>query len=155
MSKSFGLSGLRIGWLITKNQSQMNQFQKLRDYITICSSAPSEILALMALRAKNQIIQRNLAIIQHNLEVLDRFFDKYYQIFEWKRPLAGPVAFPRLLLNDNVRDFCEELIRKKGVMLLPSAVYDLTTNHFRIGFGRKNLPEAIGKLDDHIRENHL
>jgi hypothetical protein len=36
-------------------------------------------------------------------------------------------------------------------LLLPGTVYDDPGNHFRIGFGRKNLPEAIGRLKDFLQ----
>ncbi len=48
MSKSFALAGLRIGWLATKNNGLFKELAAFKDYTTICSSSPSEILAIMA-----------------------------------------------------------------------------------------------------------
>ena len=45
MSKTFALPGLRIGWLATRNKDVMNMMQTFRDYTTICSPGPSELLA--------------------------------------------------------------------------------------------------------------
>ncbi|MEL6273283.1 MAG: aminotransferase class I/II-fold pyridoxal phosphate-dependent enzyme, partial [Chloroflexota bacterium] len=44
LSKSFGLPGLRVGWLATQNRDFMQRFQVYKDYTTICGSAPGEIL---------------------------------------------------------------------------------------------------------------
>ncbi len=152
MSKSFALAGLRIGWLATKNVDLYQQCALYKDYTTICSSAPSEILAIMALRVKENIIERNLTIIKNNLMLLDDFFQDYSELFTWNRPKAGPIAFPKLNAEVNIEDFCLDLIEKKGVLLLPSNLYDYEGNNFRIGFARKNMPQALDKLKEYIRE---
>jgi len=154
MSKSFGLAGLRIGWLTTKNSELFEKFATYKDYTTICSSAPSEILAIMALRKKSKILKRNLNIIQENLKLLDEFFREYSKLFEWHKPKAGPIGFPELKTNEKVSDFCLDLVNKKGVMLLPSSQYDYGGNNFRIGFARKNMPQALEQFKEYIRENY-
>ena len=96
MSKTFGLAGARIGWLVTRDRELFNKMESFKSYTTICSSAPSEVLAIMGLRAKDQIIARHLARIARNLGLLDTFFEDYRDRFEWVRPKAGTIAFPRL-----------------------------------------------------------
>jgi aspartate/methionine/tyrosine aminotransferase len=152
MSKSFALAGLRIGWLTTTNKELLEKFSIYKDYTTICSSAPSEILAIIGLRAKEKILKRNLGIIENNLKLLDLFFAKHGNLFEWHKPKAGPIAFPKLNSNINVDDFCRMLVEKKGVMLLPSSVYDYKSNNFRIGYARKNMPEALNKLNNFLED---
>ena len=150
MSKTFALAGLRIGWLATRNRAFLQDFAAFKDYTTICSSAPSEILAVMGLRARAAIITRNLDIIRHNLSLLDSFFDRHADVFEWLRPEAGTVAFPALRLPQKIADFCAGLVEKKGTMLLPADVYDFPGNHFRVGFGRRSLPQALDKLEEYL-----
>ena len=106
----------------------------------------------MGLRSKDQILKRNLEIIQGNLNKLDQFFKKYENFFEWYRPKAGPIAFPKLKKRIRVSHFCEDLVGKNGVMLLPAEVYDFDVNHFRIGFARKNLPEALKQFEKYLAE---
>ncbi|MEE4197514.1 MAG: aminotransferase class I/II-fold pyridoxal phosphate-dependent enzyme [Bacteroidales bacterium] len=154
MSKSFALAGLRIGWLATQNENLLRKFLAFKDYTTICNSAPSEILALGALRAKEQIISRNLEIIHSNLGILDRFFSRFNHLFTWSKPKAGPIAYPTLDRTIAVDTFCNELVEKKGVMLLPSSVYDDPGNHFRIGFARNNMPEALALLQEYLHETY-
>ena len=155
MSKSFALAGLRIGWLTTKNRELLNKFSIFKDYTTICSSAPSEVLSIMALRLKDKIIKRNLDIINHNLVILDTFFENHRDLFDWTKPKAGPIGFPKLRSKVHIDNFCNDLIEKKGVMILPSSVYDFESNHFRIGFARKNMPEAVKRLDEYIKDCKL
>jgi aspartate/methionine/tyrosine aminotransferase len=152
MSKSFALAGLRIGWLTTKNPELLKKFAIYKDYTTICSSATSEILAIMALKAKEKILKRNLQIIEGNLKLLDSFFAEHSHHFEWNKPIAGPIAFPKLISGSRIDDFCIDLVEKKGVMLLPASVYDFNSNHFRIGFARKNMAEALDRLTEYLQE---
>jgi aspartate/methionine/tyrosine aminotransferase len=147
MSKSFGLAGLRVGWLATHDADLLRRISAFKDYTSICNSAPSEILALIALRAKEQLLARNRAIIARNLALLDTFFATYEEIFEWVRPRAGCIGFPRLLLNMPIEQFTDELVQQQSVLLLPGTVYDYPGNHFRIGFGRANMPEALARLE--------
>ena len=154
MSKTFGLAGLRIGWLATQDMDLLKKCLDFKCYLSLCNSAPSEILALIALRAKKQIIERNLNVIRANLEKLRSFFNQYKDIFEWKEPQAGSTAFPKLLLNTPIKAFVEDLIAKEGVLLLPGSVYDFPGNYFRLGFGRKDLPEALARLERYLH-NHF
>jgi aspartate/methionine/tyrosine aminotransferase len=150
MSKSFALPGLRIGWLSSHNKNLMNEIANFKDYTTICNNAPGEILAIIALQNKEKIVNRNLQIISENLILLDSFFKNYVQLFEWKPPVAGPIAFPKFLGKTEIATFCKNLIEKNEVMLLPSSVYGFEGNYFRIGFARKNMPEALEKLEDFL-----
>lgn len=152
MSKAFGLPGLRIGWLATHDADLLRRVSALKDYTSICNSAPSEILALIALRAKEQVLARNRAIVARNLALLDTFFATHADMFEWVRPRAGSIAFPRLLLNMPIEQFTNELVEQQGVLLLPGTVYDHPGNHFRLGFGRANMPAALNRLERFISE---
>ena len=146
MSKTYGLAGLRIGWIATRNTEIYKKMASLKDYTTICNSAPSEFLAELALRHREALAQRNLQIIVSNLDMLDQFFAQHSDRFAWQRPQAGSIGYPRLM-GEMVDDFCKDLVEKTGVLLLPGTRYDDQNNHFRIGFGRKNFPEAMALLE--------
>jgi len=149
MSKAYGLAGLRIGWVATHNAPVQERMAALKDYTTICSSAPSEILAELALRHRGQIAGRNLQIIHNNLSLLDAFFAAHAESFEWVLPKAGPIAFPRLV-GEDVEKLCNQLVTSSGVLLLPGTMYDHPGNHFRVGFARKNMPQALGQLEQFL-----
>ncbi|RMF01758.1 MAG: aminotransferase class I/II-fold pyridoxal phosphate-dependent enzyme [Chloroflexi bacterium] len=150
MSKTYGLAGLRIGWIATQNAEIYRALAAFKDYTTICNSAPSEFLATLALRHREQIVARNLDIIRHNLSILNPFFTRHADKFRWTPPAAGSIAFPRLTLNTPIEDFCAGLVEQQGVLLLPAKYYDFDGNHFRIGFGRKNMPQAVERLEAYL-----
>ena len=147
MSKAFALAGLRIGWLATRDAELLRRVAAFKDYTTICNSAPSEVLALIALRAREAVLSRNMGIIRHNLPVADRFFEDWRGTFEWTPPRAGCIGFPRLAADVPVEGFAADLVEEEGVMLLPGTVYEHTGNHFRLGLARKNFPEALSRLE--------
>ncbi|PKK89863.1 MAG: aminotransferase [Candidatus Wallbacteria bacterium HGW-Wallbacteria-1] len=149
MSKTYGLAGLRIGWIATKNSAVYQQMAAFKDYTTICNSALSEFLAALALRNAPAIAERNLGIINGNLQLLNRFFQEFRHLFTWYEPKAGPIAFPGLKMGD-CRKFCSELIEKAGVLLLPGNLYNENLNCFRIGFGRANMPQALEKFREYL-----
>jgi aspartate/methionine/tyrosine aminotransferase len=147
MSKTFALPGLRIGWLASRDRELLEAIAKVRDYTTICASAPSEVLALMALRRRDDVVARSRAIVDANLALLDDFFARSQGSFEWIRPHGTAIGFPRLVADVAIDDFARELVDEEGVLILPGSIYQHPGNRFRIGFGRRNLPEALARLE--------
>ncbi|MBA2373849.1 MAG: aminotransferase class I/II-fold pyridoxal phosphate-dependent enzyme [Chloroflexi bacterium] len=150
MSKSFALAGLRIGWVASHDRALLERAVRMKDYTTICSSAPSEVLATIALRARDRVIARSRAIVDANLVVLDRLFADRPDVLRWVRPRAGSVGFPRLLLDVPMDRFAADLVEAAGVLLLPGSRFGHPDNHFRIGFGRVDLPLAVARLEGYL-----
>lgn len=147
MSKAWALAGLRIGWIVTHDADLLHRLAAFKDYTTICNSAPSEALALIALRAASRVMERNFALLRENLAHVEAFFARWPDAYEWVRPRAGCIAFPRLMLPVPIEEFCSGLLESERVMLLPGTVYEHEGNFFRLGWGRRNLPEALARLD--------
>lgn len=147
MSKTFALAGLRIGWVASRDHELLARLAAFKDYTTICSSAPSEVLSFIALSALDRVVERSRSIVEVNMALLDDFFARRAGQLEWVRPDAGPIGFPKLLSEPAVERFCADLVRDAGVLLLPGGAYSHAGNHFRVGFGRRNLPEALEHLD--------
>jgi aspartate/methionine/tyrosine aminotransferase len=147
LSKAYGLAGLRLGWLATHDADALGRIAEAKDYTTICSSAPSEILALIALRNRDVLIGRQRARVARNLGHVDRLFDERAELVRWNRPRAGSVGFPRVDCTDDTDRLCCDLIEEAGILLVPSSVFAYGTKHVRIGFGREDLPEAIERFD--------
>jgi aspartate/methionine/tyrosine aminotransferase len=153
MSKTFGLGGLRLGWLAARNPDIIRKIVAFKDYTTICNNAFSEFVSLRVLRSRKKIIERNLGIIKSNLKELDRFFGEHEDKFTWFRPQAGPVSLVRINFGIDSEDFCEDVVNKKNVMLMPSTNFNYGNRYFRLGFGRKNMPEALKVFGEYVKEN--
>lgn len=151
MSKAYGLPGLRIGWIASKNQKVLDSIAILKEYTTICNAAPSEFLAGVALRNRGTILQRNLQIVKENLALYDPFFDKYADLFSWYKPNAGPIAFVEMNFDKDDMAFAERLLKEQQLLILPGGIYDYP-GYFRIGFGRKQIPEALKQFEQFVGE---
>ncbi len=150
LSKAYGLPGLRIGWIATRNKDVYDMMVKFKYYTTICCSAPSEFLAIVALKHGEDILRRNVSVIKENITYAEDFFSKHAEAFINNAPAAGPIAFHKLKLSGGIRAFCENLIQRKGVLLLPGDVYEVKGDYFRMGYGRKNFRECLNQLEQHL-----
>jgi aspartate/methionine/tyrosine aminotransferase len=152
MSKAFGMAGLRIGWIACQNKELLYKIRQFKDYLSICNSGPSEMLSLMALHNMKYILERNNKIVNSNLAILDQFFAEFKDKFSWVKPQGGCVGFVKYHSSESVENFCDKLVKDRRVLLMPASIYDMSTNHFRIGFGRSNMQEALNILIQYIRK---
>jgi len=149
MSKTYGLPGLRLGWLVSKDADILRRCLELKYYTTICTSAPSEFLSALALRHRQVLVERNREIVLRNLPLLDSFFERRSDLFEWVKPNASPIGFVRYKPQRDVLSFCEDVVGNAGVLLLPGTVYD-QPRHIRFGYGRRNMPEALAQFSAYL-----
>ena len=152
LSKSYGLAGLRVGWLVGKDLELLDKIAKFKNYLSICDAAPAEYLARIAVRHTDELCQRSLDLIKENKKLMDEFFDRHKDLFQPMKLQAGPVAFHKLLLDMPVKDFCQMAVDKKGVLLLPAEIYETEGQYFRVGYGRKGVPAAIEAFEEFLYE---
>jgi aspartate/methionine/tyrosine aminotransferase len=150
VSKTYGLPGLRLAWLASHDKAFLQKIISLKHYTTICASAPSEFLTAVAFRHRQKFIDRNLRIVSHNLKLLGEFFGRHNNLFEWTAPNAATIGFTRFKPQRDVLEWCENLVRDAGVLLLPGTVYD-EPRHIRFGYGRKNMPESLEQFEAYLK----
>ncbi|MGI9263153.1 MAG: aminotransferase class I/II-fold pyridoxal phosphate-dependent enzyme [Woeseiaceae bacterium] len=157
MSKSYGLPGLRIGWIAAQDREVLSRLERAKHYLSICNSGPSEHLAEIALGCADKILARNRKIIADNLALFETFFAEYTALFDWAEPDGGCIAYPRYKGTEGVESFCRDLVEQAGVLLLPASVYrsaltETPDDYFRIGYGRANTPQCLQKLREFIEQ---
>ena len=157
-SKAYGLPGLRIGWVVSEDKDMLLKMERVKHYLSICNSGPSEQLAKIAVRNRDRILARNCKIIDDNLKQLNIFFEQNSELFDWQVSDASCMAFPRYTGVDGVENFTRQLVEKAGVLLLPASLYqsDLgrtPADRFRIGFGRKGIDAGLSAMQDYISVN--
>jgi len=150
MSKSFGLAGLRLGWVITQNELLLKKLLVIKSYGSICCSVIDEQLGLWALDHSDSIINQNNAIIKRNIEIFQKFIDKNKQYFSWSPPQAGTLAVVELLVKQPVVEWAKKLAEQSGLLLLPCSLFGLPGNYFRLGLGQKNFPQGLTLLEKYL-----
>jgi aspartate/methionine/tyrosine aminotransferase len=154
MAKTFALAGLRLGWIVCKDRVVMEEMKKFKDYLTICSPSTSEILTLIALRNKSQLIQHNLDKIIKNIHLFTAFCNRHPQHLQFAPTKAGSTAFVKLTLKEPSITFSEKLVKETGIMTLPAEMFEFGSSHVRIGFGRSNMNVPLEILDTYLTKNY-
>jgi aspartate/methionine/tyrosine aminotransferase len=152
MSKSYGLAGLRVGWLASRDRKLLERLERRKHYTSICNSSPGEFLTTLALKHGEAIQARNRAIIQTNLPLFDAFFAQWPDLFEWKHPQGGCICFPRYKGAEGVETFCRELVEQEGVFFAPASLFrsslaETPKDRFRVGVGRSDPAPALAACE--------
>ncbi len=150
LSKSYGLSGLRVGWAVAPKRIIRNLW-KYKDYTTISLSALSDRLACTALKSDNRkkIFQRTRSIIRKNFDILKAWMDHQEGLFTYVPPKAGAIAFPGYNIKINASKLAEKALREKRVLLQPGDHMEVDY-HIRFGLGEET--ERFTKALDLLAE---
>ncbi len=150
LSKSYGLPGLRIGWLASPSVKLLEPIASMKDYTTICNSAPSELLGLIAVENAGRIIHRNLDIVKTNLEQLTRLSQRLPDTLNLNLGGGGSVVFPSLTAGRSAKELSRRLIEQRSLLLLPGHLFEMPNHFFRLGLGRTDFPEALHILEEEL-----
>jgi len=150
-SKSFGLAGLRTGWLVTRDTTFVHKVIAFKDYLSICNSAPSEILSIIALNHIDKFLLPNIKKIKENVLVFKKFAAEHDIISSFIPPKAGSTSFVKLNIENSSLDFSNQLVEETGIMTLPAEMFEYHGRYIRVGFGRKNLPEILDIFDNYLK----
>ncbi len=155
LSKTYGLPGLRMGWLVIPDHEIRDQLINWKHYTSICPAAPSEKLAIAALKVHETLRDRNVELVKHNLDIADQFFKRWPDHFVWRRPEAGSIGLVEMKLDafgsSNVNDYCHRLVKETGVLLLPGDGLGCSQPFVRFGFGRKNFAECLSAYETYLQ----
>jgi aspartate/methionine/tyrosine aminotransferase len=152
LSKSFGLAGVRVGWIATRERAVHEAMARFKDYLSLCNGATDEVLAGAALAHRGSLHRRSLDIIRANLTVFTDFLGRHSDLFSWQRPPASSIGLVRYAGREGSTRFCDDVVKKAGVLLLPSAQLDFGDHHFRVGLGRRNAPECIAQFEGFLSQ---
>lgn len=134
VSKPFGLPGIRIGW-IAADESVIAACWAARDYVSLSPGKLNDVIAQLAFKHRERILERNSDIIAANLESATAWIDRYPGILSWTAPRGGLLALLRYNLPIDSLELADLLATEYGVMLAPGSVFGLE-HHLRIGIGQ-------------------
>lgn len=151
MSKVFSLAGLRFGWIAAPKELIAAVLYH-RDYNTISVGMLDEYFAELALGAKDKILERNRAIIRENLQILDDWVKTTPRV-SYVKPKAGTTAFVKIETALSSHEFCERLVKEKGVMFTPGSALH-TEGYVRIGYANNKevLKKGLALTSEFLKE---
>ncbi|HHY95986.1 MAG TPA: aminotransferase class I/II-fold pyridoxal phosphate-dependent enzyme [Firmicutes bacterium] len=150
LSKSVGLPGLRIGWIVA-DEATVQSCWSYRDYTSISPGRLSDFLAVVALRHREALLERACRLARRNFSIVKDFMESHPADFQFIPPRAGVLAFPRLHREEDSAEFCRGLIREQGVLLVPGSAFE-KEGCFRMGYGddTANLQEGLRRLHAYV-----
>jgi aspartate/methionine/tyrosine aminotransferase len=150
MSKSFGLPGIRVGWVVSANKAWLKALLVIKSYGSICCSITDETLALWALQQSNVIINNNNDIIVNNIHYFQKFIDRNHKTFYWHPPQAGIMTVVSSLLAEPINDWALKFTEHTGVLILPCTLFGLSGSNFRLGLGQTSFQKSVDILEEYI-----
>lgn len=155
-SKAFALAGLRVGWIVCKNQEIINKLCSKRDYNTISVSTVDDLMATFALNNRDTILRRNKEILLTNLALLDEYI-KSVPFLTWIKPKGGTTCFIKVDLEGiDTMEMCIELVEQYGVLIVPGEVFD-NKGYLRVGFGNStnDIMKGLDQLSSYFKTKKL
>ncbi|PKO12216.1 MAG: aspartate aminotransferase [Chloroflexi bacterium HGW-Chloroflexi-10] len=147
LSKTYGLPGLRTGWLVVQDKALRDTIINWKFYTSICPPAPSEFLGMAAWQVREELRKRSVAQIENNLQLAEAFFARHTGLFTWRRPMAGSTALVGMDVP-SVTVYAAELAAQAGVLIQPARTLGIDDDrHFRMGLGRKGFAAALEKFE--------
>ncbi|MCD6472626.1 aminotransferase class I/II-fold pyridoxal phosphate-dependent enzyme [Candidatus Aerophobetes bacterium] len=136
LSKSYGLPGIRIGWLATKDKSLKELLLAAKEQISICNSIVDEKIALSVLKRKDKFMNNIKQNIQAKFKIITAWMDTQRDL-KWIQPEGGVVCFPKIKsdININLNDFYQILNEKYKTFVGPGRWFEMDDKYFRIGYG--------------------
>ncbi len=151
LSKTYGLPGLRTGWLIIQDKELRENIINWKFYTSICPPAPSEFLAMAAWKVREQLSQKSISIIEKNLVLANAFFERWPDLFTWRKPMSGSVALVGVHVP-SVTAFAEQMATEAGILILPAVSLGSDDHHMRMGFGRSAFPGALQRFETCLKQ---
>lgn len=156
MSKSYGVPGIRIGWLITKNKKWMYHFLAAKEQIMLSNAVLEEKIALSILSRRQDYKAEIHRSIQENYSLMKNWLEAHNDVLDYALPDAGVVCFPKMKnhLTFDFNHFKKASYEENSTLVAYGHWFDMDDRYMRIGFGYPNkfeLEEGLARLSKVLR----
>ena len=157
LTKSFGLPGVRVGWIASQNPEIIELIKHQRTYSHCYTSSLSEVVACSALNNREIILERNQKIAKRNLLALEQLIRRWNHIFSYSRPCSGPVCLVRFNPSNtrfsSASELSADLLEKEKLLLVSNDLFNCSDNYFRFGFGTKKFSGFLDVFERYLEQN--
>lgn len=156
LSKTYGMPGLRTGWIVCRDRDLMETFLAAKEQISLADSVVDQALALAAYRRRRERLAAVRASIAHRVAIVREWVAGQGEL-EWVEPGGGVVCFPRIRpdIEVDVDRFYRILNEEYGTYVGPGHWFEQPRRHMQIGFGwpsEDDLREGLANVGRAIRE---
>lgn len=154
MAKPFGAGGMCIGWVVSQDNDIIDKIRKAQHLFGVCFSRAGEIQAMMAIRARGEIVGRNMAVIEENMVLIDQYIAENSDLFEWVRPKAAGTGFMKFKGPLTGDELAAELMEQE-ILVFGPAIFDCGDDlkqYIRIGFSRKTMQASLAAFKKFVDE---
>jgi aspartate/methionine/tyrosine aminotransferase len=156
LSKTYGLPGLRTGWIVCRDRALLETFLAAKEQMHICGPVIDEELAYRYLLHRDRHFARITTDIRAKFEMVNHWMQQQAD-WEWVEPQGGCVCFPRLRKPEtiDIDGFYRLLLEKYGTYVGPGHWFDMPRHYMRLGFGwpsRDQLAEGLRGLSAALRD---
>lgn len=147
LSKSYGLPGIRMGWLMARDSDLQQLFLAAKEQMFICNSIVDEEIAWRVLEQKERILGPILARNRRAFETVKAWMAAQ-ELMEWVEPQGGVVCFPRIKLDSGVDVdlFYRILNGRYGTFVGPGHWFEQDRRYMRVGYGWPGEQELLEGL---------
>lgn len=149
VSKAYGLPGIRMGWIITRNKALQELFLAAKEQIFVCNSVVDEEIAFQYLQKKDAHFEKIKKHITANFETLQKWMNGQ-DVLEWVKPGGGVVCFPRIRKDKGIdaEFFYSTLVQKFSTHVGPGHWFGMDRSYMRIGYGWPSAAELSKGLEN-------
>jgi aspartate/methionine/tyrosine aminotransferase len=147
LSKAYGVPGIRIGWIVTRDRGLFERFLAAKEQIGICGSVVDEWIAGSVLEQREKFLAAQASLVEKRLAIM-RDWVAGDPLIDWVEPRGGVVCFPRFRHPDSFDfdAFYSDLLESFGTYVGPGHWFEMPRSHMRIGFVYPREEELRGGL---------
>ncbi len=151
LTKSYGLSGLRCGWVLCGTRELADRLRRARDFMEAAGSVPSDGLALAAFRQIDRLEARARALVEPNRQLVRAFLAEHAEWLDCVLPRRTLMAFPRLRQEEDAQPL-HDWLRERETSIVPGRFFE-NPGFFRLGFAvrTEDVAAGLGHLGDYFR----
>lgn len=141
LTKSYGLSGLRCGWILC-DPELAERMRRLNDLFGAVGSMPSDTLSVAAFHNLHLLEARTRSMMEPNARLVHQFLREHEDALDCVVPQRSMTVFPRLKKYDDSQQL-HDLLRRFDTSIVPGKFFE-APRHFRLGFAVKTEDVAAG-----------
>ncbi len=136
LSKAYGVPGIRIGWVITRDGGLQEKFLAAKEQISISGSVIDEWIAEEILAERAERLAPVMAEMRRRRDRIAAWIAGE-ELLDWVPPSGGVVCFPRMKADPpgGTDGFYKRLLEEHGCYVGPGHWFEMPDRYFRLGFG--------------------